>query len=281
MKKAFKLLNDWNLLKFINIRIKNKDFHKNYSFPIIHGFGTEYLYEDKEPWMDQVVLKMDLPDGELFIDVGFNVGQTLIKLRKSYNHIPYVGFDPNPGCVSYITELISVNNIDKVKVLNLALSDRKRIHHLHLYENDRDSKASIIENFRENRVYKRIPVISEKGDEIIGTVSEGTKLSCIKIDVEGSELEVLNGLKNSIIRDQPVILCEILPVYNANNKKRLKRQKGIAEFLKSIDYCIYRIIKNHNNQFQSLYPLEEFDIHSNLALCDYIFASKTKALNFG
>jgi len=39
-----------------------------------------------------------LKDG-VFIDIGMNLGQTLIKLKCVDPNIRYFGFEPNPGCV--------------------------------------------------------------------------------------------------------------------------------------------------------------------------------------
>ena len=42
-----------------------------------------------------------------FIDVGVNVGQTLLKLKSISSEINYLGFEPNPNCVNYLKNLIT------------------------------------------------------------------------------------------------------------------------------------------------------------------------------
>jgi FkbM family methyltransferase len=51
----------------------------------------------------------------------------------------------------------------------------------------------------------------------------------VKIDVEGAELEVLQGAKRLFETVRPVLLCEVIPV-NA---------RGVTEFLKALDYDIF------------------------------------------
>jgi len=92
------------------------------------------------------------------------------------------------------------------------------------------------------------------------------KISIVKIDVEGSELEVIRGMKGIIAKHKPFIFCEILPVYNKGNIFRLNRQKEIKHIIKKLKYRIFRILKDGK-----LVPIEQIGIHSNLALCNYLF----------
>jgi FkbM family methyltransferase len=47
--------------------------------------------------------------------------------------------------------------------------------------------------------------------------------SILKVDVEGAELEVIEGLKSWINETRPIIIIEVLPVYTVENKFRLQR----------------------------------------------------------
>ena len=47
------------------------------------------------------ILKIVLPiENKKFIDVGVNIGQTLLKLKSVSSEIDYIGFEPNPICVN-------------------------------------------------------------------------------------------------------------------------------------------------------------------------------------
>ena len=58
-------------------------------------------------------------------------------------------------------------------------------------------------------------------------------ISIIKIDVEGHEINVLNGALNTILKNKPKILIE---VWN-----RPKKKKEFLEFMKKINYKIKKI----------------------------------------
>ena len=84
--------------------------------------------------------------------------------------------------------------------------------------------------------------------------------------MEGAELEVLESIFE--IGSDPIITCEILPVYSVENKERLVRQNAIHALLTKHKYNIYRIHKNIPVQLEKI---SEFDIHSDLAKSDYVF----------
>ena len=82
----------------------------------------------------------------------------------------------------------------------------------------------------------------------------------IKIDVEGHELEVLKGAKNTIIRDNPIVQVE------AEERHRPDAVSSVFEFLQPLGYSAYCI------QGRSLTPLirKRFDPGKSLAR-NYIF----------
>jgi len=96
-------------------------------------------------------------------------------------------------------------------------------------------------------------------------------ISIIKMDVEGSELEVFKGLKKVLSEERPFILCEILPVSSKNDTFRKPRQEEIEKIIKILNYKICRIEKEKNGKLKGLVNLNQFGIHSNLSLSDYLF----------
>lgn len=48
-----------------------------------------------------------------FLDIGVNLGLTLIKVKSVNADRNYIGFKPNPACVFYIEELKRINKLSK------------------------------------------------------------------------------------------------------------------------------------------------------------------------
>ena len=43
-----------------------------------------------------------------YLDIGVNIGQTLMKLKSVNPKIEYIGFEPNATCVHYVNKLIDM-----------------------------------------------------------------------------------------------------------------------------------------------------------------------------
>ena len=95
-------------------------------------------------------------------------------------------------------------------------------------------------------------------------------LALIKIDTEGSEPDVLQGLTGTVTRLRPFILCEVLPVGDvatAEGQIRRARQGRVEGLLRSWDYAMFRLHAD-----ASVSPLAAFGVHADLALTNYLFA---------
>lgn len=265
-----KLLNHFNLLGQISLN------GVVFKIPVIKKLGIENIYMS-EPWMISLLSKMNLKDGQ-FIDVGVNIGQTLLKLKSVNKEIEYIGFEPNPTCIFYSNELIEANQFKNTVIIPTGLADKNGILKLNFYsENISDSSASIIENFRPDQKVKSSQFISVNTVDNISDSVNLKNVKAIKIDVEGAEMEVMDSLKNLIKKNQSIVLIEILPVYTSENTFRLERQQKIEAILIELDYLIYRVIKK-NNKFISIEQIESIGIHKDLNACDYVFIPRLKKI---
>src|SRR5688572_9511888 len=75
----------------------------------------------REDWFPDMLRTLQLPAGSSFIDVGVNVGQSLLHYRRIYD-IPYWSFEPNPTCVNYLEQMIRVNRFRNVQLLPAGLA---------------------------------------------------------------------------------------------------------------------------------------------------------------
>jgi FkbM family methyltransferase len=242
---------------------------KKMYIPVLSGIGLENL-PFTELWMcDLIQYALSVKKG-FFMDVGANVGQTLIKLRAVNEERPYLGFEPNPECVHYFNILVGRNQFKNVDLIPAGLFDQNSVLTLKLYsESSTDQAASLIENFRDTEVYQKINVPVFEYRHIADSHGLG-EMAMVKIDVEGAELEVLTSLKSTIIKDQPIILVEILPAYIKDLTERVERQNKIGQLVKELGYDILRIHKTSSKkQVERLEKLREFDIHGNMDYTDY------------
>jgi FkbM family methyltransferase len=265
------LINKSGLCSLFNLTVTKKFHGKTVRIPIIKGFGLDNLTMSEIWMLDLLKYLLKLKSG-MFIDVGVNIGQTLIKLKCVNREIRYIGFEPNPACVFYANELIKENKFLNCTLLPVALFTVNDILELELFcESEMDSSASLINNFRPTQNIYRTQYTPAFTFEHIAQTIRISEIGIIKIDVEGAELEVIKSLQKAISSHRPPIVIEILPVYRWDNKTRKDRQDKIEKILCDLNYSIFRVMKTKNGAFDGLLELSTLGVHSDLNQCDYVF----------
>ena len=222
-------------------------------------------------WLNEILEKYINQPNPIFVDVGMNIGQTLISVKTgNMRNIRYFGFEPNINSFMYVYNLIKLNSkiLDNVEIFPFGLSNKNKIENLYL-RNKFDDCASLVSGFREDEYYNiifMVPVFN--GDQLFSNFDLNSQI-IIKIDVEGSELEVIKGLNKIIVEHRPYIICEILPVYDEFSeigRFRFYRQNEIESILSLLKYTIYRI-ENSNN----IEKVKSIGVHSQVKKSNYLF----------
>jgi FkbM family methyltransferase len=171
--------------------------------------------------------------------------------------------------VAYVEELIRLNGWSNCKLVPAGISEKTEVLQLNFFSTaNEDPSASIIPAFRNEKVHhqKNVVVMNES---YLGGFLPQVEYCLAKIDVEGAELEVLRGISNWLRRWRPIIIIEILPVYNEGNEFRLQRQQQIEALMEELQYGILRIGKQQH-AFKELVQLDTIGIHGDIELCDYV-----------
>jgi FkbM family methyltransferase len=274
-----KILKRLKILSFFNFKSIILFNKKKFKIPIIQGIGYANL-NISEPWMTDI-LNIVLPLGDKkFVDVGVNIGQTLLKLKSVSSDIEYIGFEPNVNCIHYVHKLIHENYFQNITIVPVGISSETTLGGLNFYcYSSTDSSASMLYDFRpDQKIVKRdfVPLFDVNK---IKKIIDLTDISILKIDVEGAELEVLNSFKDIIFENEPIILIEILPVYNFENNYRLNRQNEIQNLIIETKYSIFRVVKNAEI-LDDLIEIKEIGIHSDLNQCEYVLIPNSKKEKF-
>lgn len=255
------------MLNHLNLTITHRRGDRSVIVPIIKKLGIENVILS-ESWMCDVIEKLLTIKAGGFVDVGVNVGQTLIKLKLVNGVVPYIGFDPNPSCIFYAKALIDENGYDNAILVPVGISDENQLLTLDFYsEVSTDSSASIIKDLR-NEVIVHQEFVACLNLQAVASALQGD-ISMIKIDVEGAELEVLRGIIKLLENQRPFVLIEILPVYSMENVTRWNRQQEIERMVTFIGYRIFRIGKR-NDAFDGFIALQEIGLNKDVDHSDYL-----------
>lgn len=262
-------LNKLNLLANFNLTGKIVVNGIVFRIPVLGRMGFLNMWMT-EPWMiDILKIVLQVSKG-IFVDVGVNSGQTLLKLKSVSGDIEYIGFEPNPSCIHYVNELIKINDLKNITLIPAGISNDTQIGKLFFFDkSDMDSSASIIKDFRPDQKIEKIEFIPVFSMQVVKQSLDISKVGIIKIDVEGGELDVLLSMKSDIELSQPIILIEILPAYTEHNFVRVRRQNEIQQLFRDLGYSLFRVIKV-NEQLIGIEEIVEIGIHGNLNSCEYV-----------
>lgn len=260
------------IFRFINFTAFVKIGGTRFKIPVIREMGLGNLAAT-EPWMTDLIQSLYKEKTGAFVDIGANIGQTLLKFKSAAPSMEYIGFEPNPACVYYLRELIKANHFEHSIVIPVGCFNANTVLELlYMGSSEINSAASMIKNYRpNNKIYDKqyVPVFSFTH---LQDVLKLQNIAIIKIDVEGSELEALQGLRETLKTQRPHLLVEILPVYNDQNIIRIERQVQIEQILRELNYSISRVQKTSAEGLDRLLPLDTIGIHSDLKQCDYVFS---------
>lgn len=145
------------------------------------------LLRDEVPVMLNVVAL--LADGDTFVDVGANVGAwccTIVRFRSVYSQLTIWAFEANPDTFS---RLVKSAEGHAINVANVAISNRSG--ELKFVEGAVSHVFTTIENASSATLSGQTPV-SVTARRLDAFAISGDSL-IIKLDVEGQELEVLQG----------------------------------------------------------------------------------------
>lgn len=265
-----KILKKCGLLKHINLEWFFSINSVNFKIPIIQGIGYDNVFMT-EMWMVEV-LKQILPlKPGVFLDVGANIGQTLLKLRSVSKTDTYLGLEPNPTCAAYMGNLLRANRFNKSIFISVGLHNSRDLLELSLFAegNTVDSGATLVTDpaFRPLHpvVFKQpVPVFPYQD---ITKFLDGAVPGIVKIDVEGGELEVLDSLCDMIRIEHPFILVEILPM--GCEQDTLIKNVRIETFFSELKYFIYRIEKD-GERFVRLGQLNNIGVNTDPTGWDYL-----------
>ena len=183
--------------------------------PIVRGrnkyFGFECDY-DLSRWADRMTFVLgrwnDLAEqllhhavnAKTVVDIGANRGEFTMAAAAMKPDAKVIAFEPNPAMSAILKADLERNSIENVELNEFALSDRNETLTLHVpYVN---AGSASFGGFESEGYTIKAPV--RVGDEVLA----GAKPDLIKIDVEGFELRVVNGLKDVIAAAQAIIATE-------------------------------------------------------------------------
>jgi len=225
--------------------------------------GQRIALEKYEPYETELILRQARV-GDVVVDVGANIGYyTVLLADKVGKNGKIYAFEPDVTNFEILVKNIKENKLENVVAVNAAVgrkSEKKILYKSK--ENLGDHKLfndqflmSNVKKIQNPPVNKSTSSLKKGGGLKTDTVKiiklddylKDQKINLMKIDTQGWEPEVIEGAKNIISKNKPVMFLEYSPVSykqaKLNGKKMMENLRKIYRKTWWIDEWLY-IYKN-------------------------------------
>lgn len=217
---------------------------KNYLF-IFSLYKILTLRKDKNE-KDFFAFLHLLPENTAVLDIGANIGIMTVHLARTIKGATVYSFEPMPNNINAFKRIVKYFKLDNVKLFEIALGN---------HEGEVEMVMPVISNVRmqglshvvhesipDNNVGERFKVPLRMLDNMIEITNSGKRISGIKIDVENFEFFVLDGAKQLIAKNKPVVYAELWE--NENREK-------CFELFRSLNYKTVVVVDNKAVEFDA------------------------------
>lgn len=199
-----------------------------------HARGSFYEIEELE------IIEKFFPKGGVFLDIGANIGNHTIFAAQHLSAQQCITVEANPSAIEILNINIDLNNLRRrvdASLLGVGFSNRTHTATLNVPKNNNlgGTKLELSNESGEIRCVR--------GDDLVSR----RPIDLIKLDVEGMEIAVLDGLAQTINDNRPMIFVE---VENSN-------RGALEAFKESYRYTVRGAFQRYNNNENfMLVPIE-------------------------
>jgi FkbM family methyltransferase len=231
-----------------------------------------------EGYIENVMRRLLLERSGAFIDIGVNVGQTLAKLLSIERQRAYVGFEPQLACCFNVDNFLKLNKLHNACVLPIALSDANGIMTFYA-DGEADETGSLMAKSTERTLKSYVQ--GRIGDEVLRELAVAD-ICAIKIDVEGAELHVLRGLRNTLRHKRPAVIFEMLPNFSGigtrimHSPAECARNQAVADgiqaILADVEYDLFVLELEQGREIK----IDRFELNDTLNYVSYNFLARAR-----
>lgn len=166
-----------------------------------------------------------IPKEKVFLDIGANIGHHTLFASRFANQV--FSFEPYEKVRVSIEEKVRSNNIQNVKILPFALGEQEE--ELTFFEpsDANTGTGSFVEGFMEANQNNGLKLLIRDGASVLEELNV-KNISLIKIDTEGFEPSVLQGLLPVLKKFKPTIIME----FSSGSDKNFSDKIELKNFLR-------------------------------------------------
>ena len=185
--------------------------------PFTHA-SIRWKKQGLEPGIVQLVNKIvkeldNQMDQGWFFDIGANVGLYTWEVREACPTRNILAFEPDPENIKLLEKTLGEANLQNLEICQSALSNQTG--DASFFQDTLTSATGCVGGNDKPRIEQYLNSSSNeirvKTETIDSIVKDDKTPSLIKIDVEGHEVEVLQGGRNTLNEAKPLLIIESFP----------------------------------------------------------------------
>ena len=167
-----------------------------------------YVYWGQTETQRERLYSMVSP-GDIVLDVGTNIGETLLHFAKIAGDSGFVyGFEPDQENFRNVQKNIGLNDFSNVHVFNLGVSDKKEEVRLFRVDPNNLGMNRILSDDEAAKFDDYTVIETDTLDNIV-TQNNIDRVDVIKLDIEGYEMHALRGAVGTLRRFRPKLFIEV------------------------------------------------------------------------
>ena len=179
----------------------------------VHGNKTDPYYRDSVNAESSFaimgkVLSRFCPEDAQVVDIGANIGLSAMFFSSLLPRSRVLALEPSRRNFQYLKQNLSQNNLSMVSARQVAASNQVGTLRLHEEPDFGAGSYVVSEQHSAGVTASPIEVEAKPLDQVVAE-ERLERVDFIKIDVEGSELDVLDGMQDTVRRFKPIIFMEI------------------------------------------------------------------------
>ncbi len=192
---------------------------------IRHGSDFDYSIN---PLFEQSLEPSFQCRGRVFLDIGAHIGKWSVFVARANPGVQVYAFEPHPVSFDYLQQNLALNRVTNVEPIHAAVSSERGRALLEMPRVNTEKSRLVRAPEGEDSEVVQIDTLAVD-DFLAERALRASDVGLVKVDVEGHELEVLQGMRGLLEQAEDLTLvCEIL--------RRQTQRREIFELMGALGY---------------------------------------------
>jgi len=171
--------------------------------------------------------------GNIAVDVGAYLGYCVLLLSENFRRV--IAIEPHPGNYQKMRKNLQKRNVRNVELKAMAIDDGSKTEDT-LFEGYDGSTHTLKQSFAHSQITHKVKVSS-----LASLLQDMPLIDFVKVDVEGAELEVLDGATPIVSRIQRWLV----EAHGMGEAALVKRKQDLQQWFQKLGYKRKWITKKH------------------------------------